>query len=608
MLVLFALFLAGLGVTTSFAIDLSQMYLAREKNQLVSDLAALGAVDTTSPIVNSRPSAHAVATAKAIIAANGLDARRATVIVAPSPARAGAEAIRTAIADAVMLPIGLLTLNHTTDVNVASWAEPNGSGTCFRSQYGPTNIYGNAVVDAPACALEAKTFFYACGQSRTSFASTAVGYPMASERAYLCPGATYAPAAAAITYNAAVTDTIAASAPVTGMLGRLDDMAGGWLYGTLSPVRPAAVPTGVAGNYADTSVLIPMRAGFSSLSVSNANLTFQGSGGADPNCVAPTTVSATLTLSGSNTVTLGTGCYVFAAAFNATSGSTSRFVVAPGASVVLVWRGGTMTVATNAQLDFGDAAVYVNGGSIAHNGTRLSFGNGPFYLWGGTIYNNRSTSTLAFGNGPFYFYGGSISNTGTMTLGNGPFSFQGGSLALNPGSTTSFGVGDMLFHGGSVVAGGASVTFGAGGSAMSGSGSVLMYGGTFSLTADSLTAIGTSFGFKGGTLSLLGVGTINATAPTAPNPALGYRNLLFGVWGGAFNLYQSQGQSDTMSGLVYAPATNASIYGSQTVTPPAGGCFGIVSGVLDIYQNARITGAPCAGLTGNAVGRGMLVQ
>jgi len=250
----------------------------------------------------------------------------------------------------------------------------------------------------------------------------------------------------------------------------------------------------------------------------------------------------------------------------------------------------------------------VNGGSIANYGTRLSFGNGPFYLWGGTIYNVLATSTLTFGNGPFYFYGGSVSNIGTMTLGNGPFDFQGGSLALISGSTTSFGVGDMSFYGGTVIAGGKSVTFGAGGSATTGSGTVAMHGGSFALTADSLTAIGTSFGFKGGTLSLLGIGTIKATAPTDANPRLGYRNLLFAVWGGAFNLYQSGGQSDTMSGLVYAPATNASIYGSQTITPPPGGCFGVVSGVLDIYQNATINGAPCAGLTGNTAGRAVLVQ
>ncbi len=607
-IVLFALFLGGIGVTASFAIDLSRIYLVQQKNQLVSDLAALGAVNTPSPIAGALPSAEALATARAIIAVNGLDATRAQVTVAASPTAGGPETIKTAIRDAVLLPIGFLSLGDTTDVNVASWAAPNGSGACFRSQTGPTNIYNNAVVDAPACTAEAKTYLYACHQSRTTLAAITVGYTTTAEKAQLCSGTSYAPAAAAFTYRATVTDTIAGSAPVTGMLARFDAMANGWPHGSLSPVRPAAPPTGPAGNFAGVTATIPLRAAFSDLTIAGSSLSFQGSGQPDPNCAAPTTVSATMALSGTNTIALGSGCYVFAGAFNVAAGSNSRFIVAPGAAVVLLLRGGTMTVATDAQIEFGDATVYVNGGSIANNGKRLSFGNGPFYLWGGTIYNARAVSTLTFGDGPFYFYGGSVSNTGTMTLGDGPFWFQGGSLALNAGSTTSFGVGDVLFYGGTVAAGGASVTFGAGGSATTGSGSVLMNGGSFSLTADTLTAIGTSFGFKGGTLSLLGVGTINATAPTAPNPTLGYRNLLFAVWGGAFNLYQSKGQMDTMSGLIYAPATNASIYGSQTVTPPPGGCFGVVSGVLDIYQNAKINGAPCAGLTGNAAGRGMLVQ
>ena len=604
-MVMFALFLGGLAMTASFAVDLSTLYLARQKNQLVSDLAVLGAVNTPSPIVGSAPSTTATATAKAIAAVNGFDAATTTLTVTPSPAHAGVQTLKAAIGVAVTLPLGLLSAGGGSTVTVASWAEPNGTGACFRSQRGPTNIYNNAIVNAPACSAEADTYFYSCGSSQTTLAGVTTGYPATAEKAYLCGSATLKPTAASFTYSADVTDTLAGSVPVSGMLADLNAMAGGWSFGSVSPVRPT-VSSGTSQSYANTAVTVPPNTRFGSLSMTDVTMTFQGNG-PDPTCAAPTTVAATTTLTGSNTLTFGSGCYVFDAAFNAKPGSISQFVVPAGASVVFVFDG-TMTIASRAELSFGDASVYFTGGSIANYGTRLSFGNGPFYLWGGTMYNVKPDSTLSFGNGPFYFYGGSISNKGTMTLGNGPFRFQGGSMTLSADSVTSFGVGNMLFYGGSVIAGGASVTFGAGGSAATGSGAVLMYGGTFSLTADSLTAVGTSFGFKGGTLSLLGIGTINATAPTDPSPTLGYRNMLFGVWGGAFNLYQSGGQMDTMSGMVYAPDTNASIYGSQTITPPAGGCFGIVSGVLDIYQNARINASPCAGLTGNSAGKGMLVQ
>lgn len=605
-MVMFALFLVGLTTSVSFAIDLSRLYLARQKNQTVSDLAALAAVNTPSPIVGSTSSAVAIATAKAVAIANGFDGAKTVVGVETSPADADSLALKATVGQDVAMPIGLLSVGQPVAVNVASWAEPKAAGSCFRSQYGPTNIYNAAIVNAPDCTAEAKTYLYSCGTSKTTLSAVATGYSSTIEKLYLCATATISPAAARFTYKATVTDTMASAAPVTGMLARLDAMAWGWSFGIFSPVNPS-VPWGTNQTYNGVTATVPTNARIGSLAATNAVLTFTGSGAADPTCASPTTVSGIATLSGANTLNFASGCYVFGSALNASSASNTSFAVLPGASVTFVFKG-TMTTASGSSLTFGDASVYFNGGSIANYGTRVAFGNGPFYLWGGTIYNVYATSTLSFGNGPFYFYGGSVSNNGTMVLGNGPFRFQGGSMLLHAGSTSSFGVGDMEFYGGTVIAGGASVTFGAGGSATTGSGAILMYGGSFALTADTLTAIGSSFGFKGGTLSLLGIGTITATAPTGPTPSLGYRNLLFGVWGGAFNLYQSGGQMDTMSGMVYAPATNASIYGSQTITPPAGGCFGVVSGILDIYQSARINGAPCAGMTGSATGNGALVQ
>lgn len=603
-MVMFALFLTGLTASASFALDLSKLYLVQQERQVVSDLAALGAVSTASPIAGTAPSTTALATAKAIVAANGFDPDSTTLTVAASPADGASQVLKATIGGAVTLPLGLLSFGARPSVDVASWASPSGTGACFRSQYGPTNIYGNAVITAPACTAEAKTYLYSCGKSQTVLADVATGYPARSEAPYLCASASLQPSASSFDYSATVTDTIASAAPVAGMLGHLNAMAGGWPYGTLSPVRPSVSP-GTNQSYDGESAAFGPGARIGLLTLSDSSVSFQG-GDTDPTCTSPTTIAATVTLNGTNTLTFGSGCYVFGAAFNANKGSNSRFVVAPGASVVFVFRG-SMVVASGASLTFGDASVYFNGGSIAHYGTLLSFGNGPFYLWGGSIANS-ATSTLTFGDGPFYFYGGSISNTGTMTLGDGPFEFQGGSVVFNPGSITSFGVGDMNFYGGSLAANGVSLTFGAGGSAAAGSGAVAFYGGSFILYGGSLTGIGTSFGFKGGTMALYGTGTITVTAPTQANPTLGYRNLLFGIWGGAFVLYQPTGPTNTMSGMVYVPVSNASILGAQTITLPPGGCFGVVSGVLDIYQNARINAAPCAGLNGGAAGRAKLVQ
>nr|AGU11615.1 hypothetical protein [uncultured organism] len=64
------------------------------------------------------------------------------------------------------------------------------------------------------------------------------------------------------------------------------------------------------------------------------------------------------------------------------------------------------------------------------------------------------------------------------------------------------------------------------------------------------------------------------------------------IFGGAFSLYQSQ-VSDVLSGIIYAPGTNISIYGSQTVTIPKDGCLELIGRVVDIHQTASLKMAPC---------------
>lgn len=605
-MVMFALFLTTLLVAIAFMLNLSRLHLARQKGQLVSDLAVLAAVNTANPFSGVTPSRIAIATARAVATANGFDPDQLLLSAGVSPNDAAATALKATIAQDVPLPIGLPPLGSHAIVNVASWAQAGGAGMCFRSQTGPINIYDDAVVASPACRAEAKTYLHLCGRSRTTLASVTTGYSASAEQDQLCETATYRPAAETFRTGETVTDTIVSSAPVTGMRTHLDAMANGWPFGTVPPVRRSA-PPGPNRDYNGTTAVIAPNSVIGSFTVTNANLRFAGSGAPDPACNSPTSVAGTATMAGTNRLILASGCYIFAAGFTALDDSDTEYAVAPGASVVFLFNG-TMTMAPGSRLTFGNATICFDGGTVSNNGGSLSFGDGPFYLWGGGIANGRRTSTLSFGDGPFYFYGGSVSNDGMMTLGKGPFWFKGGSLTMNAGSTTSFGVGNLEFYGGTVTAGGESVTFGAGGSASQGSGAVSMYGGSFKLTSRSLTAIGTSFGFSGGTVSLLGVGTIRATAPTDPTPALGYRNLLFGVWGGAFSLYQADRQADIMSGIIYVPTTNASLYGSQTIRPPPGGCFGVVAGVLDIYQNARIYGAPCAGLSGGVAGSAMLVQ
>lgn len=645
----------ALAIATALSVESANLYLAKLQNQRAADLGNLAAAGTSSPIVNNAPSAMATATAANVVAINGLTGARVATTVVASPRSVGSSALSTVVTRDMSRLFGGVLGGTATAVGARSVADlggGTGSGSCLASLVGPTNIYGTSNVSGLSCGINATTFLYVCGSANVAVARVGVGYSMQSEAPYICNTASMSPGPASFSYKAAPTDTIAASPDMVAIKSHLLAMgSAGWPYGSTSPrsLMNPAVTAGTDLTYpAGTIATLSQGTRYRNLQITSSTLTFTGNGVADPTCATPTTISGNIVLNGNSTLTFASGCYVVAGYVTAHGGANTVFAAAPGATATFVFKqyitngsgtmtlpdasysiagnvnnnnGGTMSfgdgvkvfgagiVNTTGTLGFGTGPHYVNGGTITNGTGTMTFGNGDFYLWGGSM-SNSSSGSMRYGNGTFYFYGGTVYNvSGSLVFGNGPFYFKGGSVSLSRGSTTRFGVGNIDFYGGTITMAGASTTIGYGGSATTGSSTVSLYGGSLSLTTASLTAVGVTFAFYGGTISLLGVGTINATAPTDPKPTLGYRNILFVVYGGAFNLYQSAAVTDTMSGLIYVPATNVSIYGSQTVQYPAGGCFQVVAGVLDIYQKARLNVSPCAGIAmGSGSGTATLVQ
>ncbi|WP_019904581.1 hypothetical protein [Methylobacterium sp. 77] len=655
--VLAALIFSVIALAMALCFEAANLYVAKLENQRAADLANLAAAATPNPIVNNLPSATAIATAANVVAINGLAGATVSTTSGTSPANADNPSLSTSVTrDIPVLLPNLGAIGTSNGVLAASTAEltpSTASGACLASFLGPTNIYGSASVSGSSCAVSANTYLYVCGGAAVAVGKATVKYTSGQEAPYLCSTASMSPPASAFTYGATITDTIATHPEIVAVKNHLTAMGSpGWPYGSTSPrstLNPA-VSAGTDKTYAAGSVeTLPQNVRYGTLTITDSALTFSGSGMADPSCASPTTLSGNMVLNGANTLTFASGCYVISGYVVAQGSATTTFAIAPNAVVTFVFKqyvtngSGTMRLPdatysfngnvnnTNAgtlkvgngtkvfgagivngtgSMSFLDGQHYVNGGSISNGTGTMSFGNGAFYLWGGSM-SNSNTGTMTYGNGPFYFYGGTLYNVkGTLVFGNGPFYFKGGSVAFSNGSTTRFGVGDVDFYGGSISLAGTSTTFGYGGSATTGSATVSLYGGSFSLTTQNLTAVGVTFAFYGGSISMLGVGNIVATAPTGMNPLWGHKDILIVVLGGALSLYQSNNPSDTMSGLIYVPTSNASIYGNQTVNYPIGGCFQIVSGVLDIYQNAKINVAPCAGLTIGASGslRPVLVQ
>ncbi|MBD8909610.1 pilus assembly protein TadG-related protein [Methylorubrum zatmanii] len=637
--ILAALILALLSLTTAASLETANLYVAKQQSQRVADLANLAAAATPDAIANGAASPVAVATAANIVALNGMSGAETVTSVVAAPQTESGQALATVVALTVPRLFRNAVGGTSSRVDGRSVADlrKSRSGACVASLGGPINIYANARVTGPTCSLSAKTFLYICGKAAVTAQAVSVGYSASAEAPYLCSTASYTPDASTFTYKAKPANSLATQPDIVAIRQRLDAMAR-WPYRTTSPyaLMNPSVPKGTDRSYAvGEKASLPQDKPSGDLTIDGADLTFPGSGAADPTCAKPTTISGNIRLSGISTLTFGSGCYAIAGYVTGQAGARTTFAQAPGAQVTFVFKqyitnnGGAMTfpdatysvwgsvsnlstgtmsfgkglkvfgaAITNqsGSLQFQDGSVHLNGGTITNGSGRLSFGTGDFNLWGGSI-SNAGTGTITYGDGPFLFYGGTIRNEkGTLIFGKGPFQFQGGSLTLLAGSTTRFGVGDLNFYGGTITMAGDSTTFGYGGSATTGAGSVFLYGGSLSLTTRNLTAVGVSFAFLGGTVSLLGVGDINATAPTAANPAYGYRNILFVLFGGAFNLYQSDNRVDTMSGLIYAATGNSSIYGNQTVNYPPGGCLQVVADVVDIYSNARIAVAPCLGV------------
>lgn len=639
--ILSALLLSALALAMAMALETSNLYVARLQNQRAADLGNLAAAATPSPIVDGVASPVAIATAAQVAGINGMAADGVVTSSTPAPDGSSRLALRTQVVRQMpaLFPglIGTTTSNTVGATSIASLTSSS-NDACIASLLGPTNIYGSSSVVGPACGISAKTYLHVCGTATVSVAKASVGYTSGNEAGKLCSGPSLSPDPATFGYNATTTDTIAGTPGILGIRKHFAAMADpGWPYGQRSPrsLLNPPVSAGKAQTYSNEAATLPQDVKYGALTLTDATLTFSG-GAPDPTCASPTTISGNLLLNGTNTLTFADGCYVFAGYVLAKDTSNNTFAVRPGAAATFVFKqyitngggililpdatysfagsinntnGGSLTIGAGtkvfgAAIDNGTGTLtllagdhYVNGGTITNRTGSMSFGNGRLYLWGGGI-NNASSGTLTYGDGPFYFYGGTVINeTGRLIFGNGPFFFQGGSLTLKARSTTRFGVGNIDFYGGTISMAGESTIFGYGGSAVTGSSTVSLYGGSLSLTTQNLTAIGVTFAFQGGTISLLGVGTINATAPTGANPTYGYRNILIVVFGGAFNLYQSAGALDTMSGLIYVPVSNASLYGNQTVDIPPGGCFQLVAGVVDIYQRAKLNVAPCQGLT-----------
>jgi len=641
------LFLGVLAVG-ALLIDVSMLYVAKQRAQIVADAAVVAAAATPDPIVGAQASTQAVATAVNVGEVNGYKPADIVTIATDSPRGDGSIVLETTVTNDVALGFSFLSSTGHGAVGAAAFAGATpAAAPCLWSVGveaggldGNINISGNAVVQGPNCTAKAVSYFEAGDMSNVTLSKIQVGIGEVQEAGYLkAPTATLVDPGG-VEYNVTNPKTsfdtpFNSDSRIATLQLTMQNMVATWDFGgpvasnPHYPVPPLGIPSpgnAVLTYVSQTGITLP-NAPYGRLVATNSEITFAGSGAPDPTCTNPTTFQYDWTFTGTNTITFNTGCYVVGTTFMANTGSVVTFKVAPGADVVFVLAGGSMYDYGN--VTFGDLTTIIRGGTVyVEANASLTFGNGPWWFWGGSIATLALNSSLTVGNGPFYMYGGTITNNGTMTFadgplylqggsfvsgasstttfGNGPFWFYGGSMTFGANSTNSFGVGDLWFYGGSIANYG-TWTLGPNGGAVNGNVTIYLYGGSYYITASSggFIARGYTIGLLGGTIYLTGNGPLEFTAPmtasTPGEPNRGYQEVLMALLApkgstsnGATSIYQSKDSSAILSGLIYSPMGNVSIYGySRAPVLPPGGCLQIVAHVIDIYGNASVQLAPC---------------
>lgn len=594
------------------ALEASLLFVKKGDMQRVADLANLAAAGTSGAISNGSPSAQAIATAQQIATINGYPANIISTNVTTSPSQG--QLLTTTVVNPVSMTLGQfftkagsISVRALSSASVASGAI---SGDCLRTLGGALNIFSSASVSGAGCTVASASYLYYCSNGTSSVSTIEVAYSSLLQQFSICYNAKLTPALGSFTFNKASVDPLVSDARVVAMKKRLQAMSS-WPHGSTfkAALTTPAVFGGSNLSYSATSATVSGMK-FGSLTAQNATVTFTGTGVADTTCSNPVTITGGVTLSGNTTIVLGSGCYSIRGTFSVSNGAVANVVPAAGANVTLalqqsLYNGngritfgnmlfssvGTINNGNGGNVAFGNGPFYLGDGIYNTSGS-VSFGNGPFYFGSGTI-NNGSTGTITFGDGPFYFYYcGILNSNGVMTFGNGDFDFYNGSVSTFFSSKTTFGRGNMNLYSTPFYVSGAEFTIGGTGDAVNGASSMFFYWSGLQISSGKFTANGTSLGFWYGSFTLSSSSPATITAPTSAGPAYGYQNILAYVYGAGFSIYQGN-TTDSLSGVVYNPGHDVSLFGQQTSTIPQGGCFAIIASTISIYNSSNAALKAC---------------
>ena len=402
---------AVLGMS-AFAVEGTQGYVAKVRNQRVADLAALGAAIA----YKANPSdSILIASAQSIAAANGLTSTQVTAQKATDPS--GKPAIQVTVSTDVPLDLAKAVtskLSYTVTNTAMASLEANTTPACIVALSG-AGTYGVSVTGGTSLSLGGCALSTNSGVSATSGTSITAGSVVAGKSVWDQPttwGGTPAirtnPTANQIQQNRAnaALDTYGSDARLVAAFARLgrNDTAVTAPVAATAPTGPAALsnPTTPAG----------------------ADWDFNWS----PNA----TVAAYRDSQNGSSYTVPAGNYTIGK-LTVGGGITVKFVGGAGRTITIA--GGIQNGGSS--LTFGPGNVRING-AINSNSAPMTFGDGSYQIGDGAL---NLGGTIIFGNGDMSWNGSLALNNGTFRLGTGAHRFTG----LSIGSSVSFAMGAGAF-------------------------------------------------------------------------------------------------------------------------------------------------------------------
>lgn len=630
---LFVVVFSVLVAVASLAVHASQMYVVKVREQRTSDIALLAAASLPNSIQNGAPSSNAVALARTMADANGFAGATVNVTVQNS----GFD-LRVDISKTVALSFGSIFTKGRPPAVVASASVARAGPSfvpCVLALDGGVTI-ADSTLDGAGCGVISSTSL-ALPRGRLNASGVAVGVDKATQTSLLSAARSYTPAIDKFVFNYSLGDPVAGDGAVVALDQKLNRMAGGWPYGRNPPHRVVTYPVPTGANLvADGTVkTAPLRAAIGNLTVAAGTVKFLGSGGPDPWCDQPTTVSGATTLRRGSTLVFDSGCYVFNGDIVQDDTAESHFMLAKPSADVRIIINGKITNFLAGNLVFPDAFYSIAGGIQNLGGGTIKFGDGTKVISGNT---DNSWSWMYLGAGELIFHNAQfLQKTGTIELG-GDFYLYDSDLTNGAAGTVRFGAGNAYIYRSTLTNGDASpgsplwsvrgtglfayqsdfdlvrssmtelspkvmelyqsalnargkyVTIGTPATAASGVATVFLRGGGIDHTAGQFTAVGVTIAASGSTMNFAG-SQLTAAAPTNADRA-GYKNLLMYLQTGSVRM-SVQSVMNALSGVIYAPAGDVTVNGGLYLSP-SGGCLSIAGQTVSLTGGVSLPASVCS--------------